>query len=498
VNRYLFLLHRYLGIGLGLLISIWCLSGIVMMYVEYPELTDEDQVAALATLDLADCCELPTELDATASSPIEAMRIEMLATRPVLQIEYASRERKTIDLTNGSVVGTLDAISAERVAADFARARGLDGYGYAGQLERDQWTVYGAYDPLRPLHKYIATDEAGTQWYISRRTGEVVQVTTASERFWNWLGAVPHWLYPTVLRQHTALWSQVVIWLTVVATFLTILGVYVGLRQFKSRRNGRYSPYRGTALWHHYVGLGFGALMLTWLISGFFSMNPWGALEGRNFAAEIERQHGGALILDDRLANQIERLAGLPLPLGTVRLEAQMVDAQHFFIAWKRNGARSVLDEGFHEVVPFSQSAILGAAARMRPGYSVAMQGWIDEDDAYYFSHHEQRPLPVYRIVYSDGERFYLDALSGEIVYAADRGRQWYRWLHYGLHRGDFSAFIRERPVWDAFLLPLLLGVSLSGLTGTWIGLRRILRWIESRKRRTLAHRSQLDLTSAG
>ena len=108
----------------------------------------------------------------------------------------------------------------------------------------------------------------------------VVQATTRGERFWNWLGAVPHWLYPTLLRQHTQVWSQIVIWLTIFGTFLTSLGLYIGIKQYKSRRSGRYSPYRGAALWHHYGGLVFGVMTLIWLVSGFFSMNPWGRARG--------------------------------------------------------------------------------------------------------------------------------------------------------------------------------------------------------------------------
>jgi len=308
-------------------------------------------------------------------------------------------------------------------------------------------------------------------------TGEVVQVTTARERFWNWLGAVPHWLYPTVLRQHTAVWGQIVIWLTIVGTFLTLLGVYVGLRQLRTRRSGRYSPYRGAALWHHYAGLVFGALMLTFLISGFFSMNPWGALESRSFAPEMQRQRGRELVFDAAFRSVLERLESIPVAPDAVRLEAQVVDGQQFFVATNRAGERTRPNEALSDIAAFAQRGLAAAPQRLRPGVDVHEAGWLDQDDAYYYSHHEQLPLPVYRIVYADGERFYLDGLTGEIVQAVDSNRRWYRWLHYALHRGDFAALVRGRPLWDAFMLPLMAGVSLSALTGTWLGLRRVRRW---------------------
>ena len=498
MNRALFLLHRYLGIALGLVVAIWCLSGVVMMYVQYPELSETEQAGTLEPLALEGCCRLPDDLGLLASRPLDDLRIEMLAGTPVLRLTLGTRERRTLDLTTGAWQRPLGPGEAAGVAAAFAREAGIGDYRAAGRLERDQWTVYGAYDPLRPLYKFEAGDDAGTEWYVSAVTGEIVQVTTAGERFWNWLGAVPHWLYPTLLRQHVAVWSQTVIWLTILATFLTVVGVYVGVRQFRSRRNGRWSPYRGAGLWHHYVGLIFGALMLTWLVSGFFSMNPWGLLEGRSFAGEIERQRGGNLVLDAATVAAIERLPSLALEPGTTRLEARIAGGERFFLAVDRRGERSVPGQEIGDVMPFSQHALHEAAGRMRPGAAVAEEGWIHEDDAYYYTHHEPMPLPVYRIVFADGERFYLDGLTGEIVHAVDTSRRLYRWLHYGLHRGDFTAFLRQRPVWDALMLPLMIGVSLMGLTGAWLGLRRIRRWLGARSRRASPERSRFGLRSAG
>jgi hypothetical protein len=39
----LVVLHRYLGVAVGLLMVMWFLSGIVMMYVGLPRVTDEER-----------------------------------------------------------------------------------------------------------------------------------------------------------------------------------------------------------------------------------------------------------------------------------------------------------------------------------------------------------------------------------------------------------------------------------------------------------------------
>ena len=63
-----------------------------------------------------------------------------------------------------------------------------------GRIERDQWTVYGSYNPDRPLYHFAMDDAPGTEFYVASTSGEIVQMTTRHVRFWNWIGAVVHWL----------------------------------------------------------------------------------------------------------------------------------------------------------------------------------------------------------------------------------------------------------------------------------------------------------------
>jgi hypothetical protein len=159
-----------------------------------------------------------------------------------------------------------------------------------------------------------------------------------------------------------------------------------------------------------------------------------------------------------------------------VRLQAQVVDGQRFFVAWDRQGMRRRLDPELREVYPLVQKSLLRAAATLRPDAAVHSEGWIRKDDAYYYDHHETRSFPAYRIIYEDGERFYLDHLTGEVAHAVDTNSRLYRWLHYGLHRGDFADWIRLRPVWDVVMLMLLAAVTVGSLTGTWMGMTRLNR----------------------
>lgn len=474
MKRTLLLLHRYLGIGLGALISLWCLSGFVMLYVQYPEWGPSRQLAGLEALDVSDCCRI----DASALSADRYRRaiVEAHGGTPVAILFDARGQRSTVDLVSGERIDRVSRGEAQRISQSFVRALGLQGHArWLGTIERDQWTVSGEFDADRPLLKFGAGDPAGTQWYVSSTTGRVVQATTSRQRFWNWIGSVVHWLYPTLLRQHAAVWAQVVIWTSLLGGFLTLVGLYIGLLQYRRRRNGRRSPYRGWALWHHYAGLIFGVLLLTWLVSGTFSMTPWPFLQSRGFGAEIQRLQGG-----DLRAGQLRALPGRlserVLPAGLRRLELIVEDGQPYWLAWAEEprGVSRLSAERFTPA-PLAASDLRSAASRMRPGTAVRSSGFIDEPDAYYFSHHDERPLPVYRIVYADGERFYLDADTGRLRLAVDQGQKAYRWLFDALHRGDFAALLRRRPWWDLLMLVLLTGVTVSALTGTWMGCKRLM-----------------------
>ena len=201
--RLILLLHRYLGIAVGALMVMWCLSGIVMMYVSYPALGEGVRLGHLQPIAWRDCCKVADAL--RADFDLKHIRIEMLDGRPVL---FSGEESRPIDLTTGSPVEEISAAQAAAVAKSYAASVSPAAPHLLGLIDRDQWTVSGDFNSARPLYHFGLADAAGTELYVSSRNGRAVQMTTARERFWSWLGAVPHWLYFTELRQHAKIWSR--------------------------------------------------------------------------------------------------------------------------------------------------------------------------------------------------------------------------------------------------------------------------------------------------
>jgi uncharacterized iron-regulated membrane protein len=479
VLRFFILLHRYLGIGVGIILVMWCLTGFVMLYVQYPDLEPQQRRSRAPVLVLRECCRLP-EADYMEKQTLDYFIVEMLADMPVLRLGWFPDDEIAINLRNGEWLDPVDPDMARRIAADYLARRQLDGeLEYRGAIGSDQWTVYGKYQPHRPLHHFAANDGAGTEWYVSSTSGEIVQVTTARQRFWNWLGAVSHWLYFTQLREDTVLWSRLVIGLAALGTFLTALGIYIGIRQFRfGAGTVRRSPYKGWHLWHHYVGLLFGVFALIWVASGLISMNPWGLLESGDHAEESGRL-GGRQLTWDEAREFIKALPARTLPPDVTRLEVSVLLGDRNLVAGFTAGASQRLNINTLEPEAVSAWDWLAITKALGRGAGSAEGRMIDGGDDYYFNHHETRLFPVWRVILGDADRtrYYLNPENGRILEKFDGNRQWYRWVFLALHRGDFSRLLRTRPVWDAWIILLLAGVTVVTATGTYLGFKRLIRW---------------------
>jgi hypothetical protein len=468
--RGLFWLHRNLGIAVGALMLMWCASGVVMMYVSYPALDESDRLKNLEPIDWHRCCRIDAAVLGEAPAVSDA-QVEMLAGRPFLLLRSAADSR-LIDLSSGALVGAVSPLEAAATAQRFVNEESLAPL-LLDVIRDDQWTVAGDFAKDRPLYHFALRDAAGTEVYVSSTTGRAVQKTTRRERFWNWIGAVPHWLYFSELRRHAALWNAVVVYSALIGCFLAGLGLFIGVRQLWSQPKGRWSPYHGVNLWHHYAGLMFGVLTLTWVLSGLLSMNPWGWLQGDGAETESATLRGPAPSLA-RIATALQILADTG-PADLVSLKAAPFNTQLFFVAHPVSGARRRLDAqgqiaALHPADLKFLAETLGGAAATAPQL-------IRSEDAFYFSHHaDKAALPVYRVMQGEGSvtRYYLDPVSGLLIAKIDAAAQSYRWFHQGLHRMDFTAALRSRPGWDMLMLFLLAGVTGVCATGAYLAYRHL------------------------
>ena len=467
----LVVLHRSLGVAVGLLMVMWFASGIVMMYVGFPRVTEAERARTLEPIAWQGCCHFPQRL-APDDAQVLGTQVENIAGVPVMRLRPAARAGFVLDLQQGAVI-RIDVEAAREIALDAApriigRPAAVVG---AEEIQSDQWTL-GRLRRERPLYRIVFDDPEQTNIYVSGANAKVVHWTTATERFWSWIGAIPHLLYFADLRSSVVLWTEIVIWASVLGTFLTVLGLYLGITQFKAR--AKFSPYRGWLYWHHIVGLVFGVATLTFVVSGLISMNPWGFLEDERPGGEQARLEG-RLLKWGELRASLDAIRAKPEVAGAVSLVTAPFAERLYWLATRQDGTVTRLDpEG--NIAPVSESDLVEAGKRIAGDVEIAEQALIDQEDAYYFQQGERFVLPVYRVVLRDDEstRYYVDPHGGALLQRADATARRYRWLFNGFHRVDFTAWMRARPTWDIIVLTLMLGGLASAVTGFYLAIRRI------------------------
>jgi hypothetical protein len=220
------------------------------------------------------------------------------------------------------------------------------------------------------------------------------------------------------------------------------------------------------------IGLVFGALTLTWVASGLLTMSPWGLLEGdRNPAQGVySPPMSGAEV------KAFVSAIGAKTPgLGDVRmLRSAPFGGRLFADAVYAAGTSVRLDVGGDKAA-LGKAQVRGqlTAAKIPVAEFVLLTG----PDAYYYGHHRDVVLPVFRATLADAQhtRLYIDARNGAVVKTVGEQGRISRWTRTGLHDFDFAP-IRRRPVWDIVVIALLLGVTAVCVTGFWMSLQRIRR----------------------
>jgi uncharacterized iron-regulated membrane protein len=473
--RALILLHRWLGVSFCLLFAMWFLTGIVMHFVPFPSLTETERFYGLAPIELPQLMHGPAQA-VQSSGIVDATRVRLLqrSDGPVYLVTGASvvRAARADDLTDARVTSAALALSIAQAAA---RGRGFDPSQatVADFADYDQWTVPNGFDRHRPLYRIALHDEHGTEFYVSSVTGEVVLDTTRHERAWNYAGSVTHWIYPTILRKSQAKWDVAVWWLSLVALIVAITGSVLGIVRTKVTRRRLGSPYRGWQKWHHVLGLACMTFVLTWIFSGWLSMDhgrlfSTGKLTAAEAAATASAPAWQTLPAFEARpvsvrAREVEWFA---FDRKFYRRERTGLDAQALFSSAVGAGASASPQEflGPREVAAFID--------RLAPGCN--SPGLVAPDDNYAITA-SMPNAPVYRSVCGE-VWFHIDGASGAVLERLDPSRRAYRWFYSALHTMDIPALV-ARPVLRSSLIVILCGCGLIfSLTGVAIGWRR-LRW---------------------
>lgn len=464
-----------------LLFALWFASGIVMMYVEYPELTEEERLDNLLPLDSSQITIDPSTALALANPSEAFSRFSLISVlgRPAYQFNIPGSGLKTVFADSGEVLNGLSEAQALQAAEHSGFTKPDTELIYDGVRDFDQWSVSTSLNVSRPLHRIKLQDAAGTVLYISDKTGNVVRDTNRTEMLWNWVGSFIHWIYPWQLRQNASLWADVIIYLSLIGIFSVITGAIIGFMRIRIRKPYRgkdYSPYLGMMKWHHILGLLTLVFVSTFIFSGLMSMGPWGVFDSSTSQSEqIQRYTRSDLIASQSLP----AVPDLDPAEGIKEVRWHSLAGEPYLELLKAAHDRTVLIDhsGNDQHSEVLLNKLEGAAPALLPDSDlVSLEILRDHDDYYYSRHNRYRPLPIYRAKFSDEEAtwYHIDITSGAVVNRlTDRGRL-ERWLYNGLHSLDFRALIDRRPLWDVLVIVLsLIGLGFS-ITSVVVGWRRL------------------------
>ncbi len=478
-------IHRYLGLGFCVIFVVWFASGLVMVYARMPQYGAAERVARLASLDPASIRLTPAEAleHALLAEAPARIRISTLESRPVYRF-LVQGEWVTVFGDDGSVLEPLSPDAAVGVVrAAFPAERDTTHF-VQTLVEPDQWSIESSFRMTGPLHLVSLGDAADTNIYVAANTGEIAIKTDRASRFWGYAGPVMHWFYFRPLRVHGPLWVNLIIYGSLAGSVICVIGLVIGLYRYSIAR--RYyrgisaTPYAGWLRWHHYAGLLFGVVTLTWVFSGMLSMEPWGVSEDnapqRSQVVAVGGRGVDAAMFGVTPAQAIDALRHRGTDGGMAPKELDLIQfmGAPYYRAEDDSGRTLLVtaDRDVQVKSGFDEPMLRAAASAAVPDARLHDVAWLTKYDGYYYGRDPQPPLPVLRAKYDDAEGtwLYFAARDGQLILRETaRGRP-VRWLYHGLHSLDFPGLYQAGWWWDAVILSLCTGGLLLSLTSVFVG----------------------------
>lgn len=503
VKTALIALHLYLGLALCLVFVTWFASGLAMVYYRTPVLTDAQRLAfserlsasaAAAALSVAAVPSLRADW-----SRIDSLRFGQLLARPVYRWQLADGERHNAwadDATSPALGPGLLRGEAQRWFGVSAQVR------YSGSVDAaTQWSFFSDVRTHLPLHRFTSGGYWRRDVYFSSRTGEPVVATTPGTRLLYYLGPGLHYLSFYPIRNRDPLWRALVNWSAGIGALLCLTGAIVGLWRLRWNARGtsrRMIPHADRWMrWHHWSGLAFGGLALSFVLSGLFSMNPAGMFPETSVPAALQQAYRGPR----------PALSSLPAPAELLRSSSAKV--REIDYSWVRGVPYAVTvgtpderqliarqGERWNPRPPFTERETLAQLGGLIAAPVSRVETLTGFDEQYYARKQRHRPLPALRVRLADADAtwYYVEAVSGRLFLKSDSGTRARRWLYNGLHSFDFQMLL-NRP-WAWYLT--IWAVSLCGLALSVTSAVIAWQWLRTKARRSRRRRVLLSSSSPG
>ena len=468
------LTHRYLGVVLCAFFMMWFVSGIAMIYARgMPGFTPDMRLERLAELNMGAVKVTASEAVAKAElgrAPARAILL-MIMDRPAYRFSSGGGT-VTVFADTGELLPDIGRPEAMKIAGSFMEMPESRLH-YAGELNQpDQWTL----EERRrlPIHKVSVDDDFHTELYISEETGEVELMTTRGSRALAWVAAIPHWMYFAPLRVKDEVWRQVVLWTSGVGAVLALLGIVLAFSQFSTR-------YFGLMRWHYVTGTVFGVFALTWVFSGWLSMEPFFWASGGGTGNRVRQTlSGGPLELSSFPMVDAGTWYRVLAARSPKEIEFVRIQNEPYFVARGVEEEPILISANPFEIrrEAFSVESLMSRIQQGNPNVQVVESRLLSDYDSYYHPSERRPALPVLRVKFGDSDAtwFYVDPRMGQVVTRFTRRERLQRWIYHGLHSLDFNFWYYNGPVWRATMVALNTGGAFLSIIGLLLGIKRVKR----------------------
>lgn len=486
MTKFFILFHRILGTVLSLLFLVWFLSGFVMIYHGFPNIGTKEYRHQTALPDsLPEIGLIRTKIPETQN--IRSLSVRVFREKPIFDVKtdsanyLFSADTLLSQIHEGVPFSEIETYANRWNNAGINRVDTLRTF--------DQWIPTGRFKKDFPIYKFQFADSEKTYLYISSVSGKAIQSVNRNQRFWSWLGPIPHYIYFWQLRQHGKEWASVVTWLSGIGSLMCLAGIVLGVRSYLIgyRKKKRFrTPYRKFYYkWHHILGFFFGFFVLMFVFSGMMSLNDLPQWVVKTHDTDISRKlrkptdlNLSAFTADYRsLLKQhkgeikeisFEQFGEKPYYSVIIGEKKQHFDASSSVPTWLYLTESDVLQ----------RLSLVSDAPK-----SISL---ITEFDDYYVSFSNRTELlPAYKVIANDADKsvFYVQPNTGRTVYF-NKNMRTGKWIYPAFHSLRFK-FFAERPLLRHVVLwILMIGGTIVSFTGVALSIKYINRLIRKKRRK--------------
>ena len=483
MKQVLIRVHQLLGTALSILFVMWFLTGFVMIYHNFPKMQESVQRHALYSLKA-----IPRDsLEVNLKTLVPQVKPDSLSLRmfsnSVYGFSYSLGGKTTLYPSEGKPRDryTLKEVDLYAKRAFSAPIIYVDTLHYL-----DRWIPYEKHLEQMPILRYHYGDESRTELYVSQVTGEGVQYSTESSRFYAWIGAIPHWLYILDLRFYRDTWANIVITVSGLGAFMCLSGLILGgmayIKRYRKRKDFRSMYPKGVFRWHHVTGFIFGVFVFSFSFSGMMSLQKI-----PQWLVSTHRPELSTLSQDKSI-----QIAPSDYPLSIGQLLSQLSSKDVLKVSFRSYG-----EKPYYQVLTADTTIFVDASeAQAKPLKldSIDVKRWVDalhpqekytiillkEYDNYYINKKQNLPLPVFHVQVEDKDKtsYYIDPKTASVRYF-NRNTRLRRWTYQALHSFTFKGLVGHGIGWNILMFTAMIGGTIVSCTGL------VLAWRYLRKRKT-------------